>query len=319
MAQEWTKPPEDTELHDVEQPVGSDDDLDDGGYDATDDPASREPAGSLPPSRDPGRGPTSYPVAPAAIPAWVQPLGNGKVPLDRMIKVAPLGAGYLVSEAAAAWRNLQNAASAAGFTLTMTGAYRSYDQQVQLFNERYSTSNTGGSSKVWNGTQYWLKPNMAMAAVPGTSNHGWGCAVDTALGGYGANAKTVDSAFLQWALKNAAANGWSWEVQSEPWHLRLTAASATPQGPQVLSEAPVLQKAPAPTLRLRSTGGQVAALQAFCLRYSWGDCRTADGSFGPKTEAAVKLMQTALGITSDGVYGPQSATALGGFLQRSPG
>ena len=141
-----------------------------------------------------------------------------------MIKVAPLGAGYLVPEAAAAWRNLQNAASAAGFTLTMTGAYRSYDQQVQLFNERYSTSNTGGSSKVWNGTQYWLKPNMAMAAVPGTSNHGWGCAVDTALGGYGANAKTVDSAFLQWALKNAAANGWSWEVQSEPWHLRLTAA-----------------------------------------------------------------------------------------------
>jgi hypothetical protein len=236
-----------------------------------------------------------------------------------MIKVAPLGAGYLVPEAAAAWRNLQNAASAAGFTLTMTGAYRSYDQQVQLFNERYSTSNTGGSSKVWNGTQYWLKPNMAMAAVPGTSNHGWGCAVDTALGGYGANAKTVDSAFLQWALKNAAANGWSWEVQSEPWHLRLTAASATPQGPQVLSEAPVLQKAPAPTLRLRSTGGQVAALQAFCLRYSWGDCRTADGSFGPKTEAAVKLMQTALGITSDGVYGPQSATALGGFLQRSSG
>ena len=57
MAQEWTKPPEDTELQDVEQPVGSDDDLDDGGYDATDDPASREPAGSLPPSRDPAAGP----------------------------------------------------------------------------------------------------------------------------------------------------------------------------------------------------------------------------------------------------------------------
>ena len=122
MPQEWTKPPEDTELLDVEQPVGSDDDLDDGGYDPADDPASREPEGSLPPSRDPGRGPTTYPVAPAAIPAWVQPLGNGKVPLDRMIKVAPLGAGYLVPEAAAAWRNLQNAASAAGFTLTMTGA-----------------------------------------------------------------------------------------------------------------------------------------------------------------------------------------------------
>ena len=146
------------------------------------------------------------------------------------------------------------------------------------------------SCKVWNGTKYWLKPNMAMAAVPGTSNHGWGCAVDTALVGYGSDAKTVDSAFLQWALENAAANGWSWEVQSEPWHLRLAAASASPQAPQVLSEAPVLQKAPAPTLRLKSSGGQVAALQAFCLRYSWGDCRTADGNLGPKTEAAVKLV-----------------------------
>ena len=93
MAQEWTKPPEDTELQDVEQPVGSDDDLDDGGYDATDDPASREPAGSLPPSRDPGRGPTSYPVAPAAIPAWVKEHGNGEVPLDQMIKVAPISTG----------------------------------------------------------------------------------------------------------------------------------------------------------------------------------------------------------------------------------
>jgi len=326
MALEWTPPPEGTELADGERPVGSDDDLDEGGYDATDDPASRPPLKELPPSRDPGRGPASYPVAPAAIPAWVQPFGNGKVPLDRMIKVAPLGTGYLVPEAAAAWRNLQNAASAAGFTLTMTGAYRSYDQQVQLFNERYSTTNTGGSSKVWNGTQYWLKPNVAMAATPGTSNHGWGCAVDAALGGYGDKAKVVDGAFLQWALKNAAANGWSWETQSEPWHLRLVAATGSPAHAQAAATSgaggggvPVLQNAPTPTLRLNSSGGQVAALQAFCLRFSWGDCGKADGSFGQRTEAAVKAMQSVLGITSDGVYGPQTASALGTFLSQHTG
>ena len=57
MAQEWTKPPEDTELHDVEQPVGSDDDLDDGGYDATDDPASREPGAACRPRAIPAAGP----------------------------------------------------------------------------------------------------------------------------------------------------------------------------------------------------------------------------------------------------------------------
>ena len=52
-----------------------------------------------------------YPVVKAAIPAWVKKYGNGTIPQDKMIKVAPIGSGYLVPEAAAAWRNLQNAAA----------------------------------------------------------------------------------------------------------------------------------------------------------------------------------------------------------------
>ena len=165
MADDWVDPSDDAEGVDGEQPVGTDEDLDESGYDSGDDPGTRAPEFPAEPPRSPDRGP--LPISPAAIPAWVKPLGNGKVPMDRMIKVAPLGVGYLIPEAAAAWRNLQNAAQQAGFALTMTGAYRSYDQQVSLFQQRYSTSNTGGSSKVWNGTRYWLKPKMAMAAVPG--------------------------------------------------------------------------------------------------------------------------------------------------------
>jgi peptidoglycan hydrolase-like protein with peptidoglycan-binding domain len=60
----------------------------------------------------------------------------------------------------------------------------------------------------------------------------------------------------------------------------------------------------------------VAALQGFCLKFGWGDCGKADGSFGPRTETAVKAMQTALAQVSDGVYGPRSAAALGAFLQQ---
>jgi peptidoglycan hydrolase-like protein with peptidoglycan-binding domain len=315
MADEWVDPPDDVEATDGEQPVGTDEDLDDSGYDSDDDPGTRAPEFPAEPPRSPDRGP--LPISPAAIPGWVKSLGNGKVPMERMMKVAPLSVGYLIPEAAAAWRNFQNAALQAGFTLTMTGAYRSYDQQVSLFQQRYSTSNTGGSSKNWNGTQYWLKSGMAMAAVPGKSNHGWGCAVDAALDGYGSKARTVDQSFVQWARQAALANGWSWEVQSEPWHFRLVTAAAVPQA-TAGGPPPTLQSAPNPTLKLDSSGGQVAALQFFCLKFKWGDPGSADGNFGPRTEAAVKAMQAALGVSADGLYGPKSAAALDAFLKSAP-
>ena len=56
-------------------------------------------------------------------------------------------------------------------------------------------------------------------------------------------------------------------------------------------------------LKLGSRGGQVAALQNLCLLFKWGDCGKADGMFGPRTEAAVKVMQAAIGVAPDGEYG----------------
>ena len=297
-------------------PVGSDEELDESGYDAADDPASAPPDGSLPPTTTPTRDKIVWPVAKAAIPSWVDQHGNGRIPAEQMVKVAPLGgtAGHLTPEAAAAWRNLQNAASAAGFTLTMTGAYRSLAQQEQLFQERFVATITGGTAKEWNGKTFWLKPNMAMASVPGRSNHGWGCAVDMALGGYGSSAKNVNSsaAFLAWVKENAGPHGWSWEVQSEPWHVRLVSfAEATKF---VGNKGVTPHQAPLPTLKEGSNGGQVAALQTLCTLHKWGDVGRPDGQFGPRTKEGVKAMQTALSQTVDGMYGPKSAKALGDFL-----
>jgi peptidoglycan hydrolase-like protein with peptidoglycan-binding domain len=313
MSDTWVEFEEPEEFEHDEEPMGSDEDMDPEGYDPDDDPASQPPTTpSVPPTETGSKGPggVALPVANAAIPAWVKEHGNGQVPVELMTKVAPIWEGYLVPEAAAAWRNLQNAASAAGFALTMTGAFRTYDRQVALFKERYVTSNTGRKSKTWNGTQYWLKPGMAMAAVPGTSNHGWGCAVDAALGGYGGAAQPVGEPFLSWALEQAHGLGWSWEVQSEPWHLRLVAFQSIPQGRRSAA-GPV---APRPTLARESKGGQVAALQNLCLLFKWGDVGKADGEFGERTEAAVKAMQTALEAKPDGRYGPKSAERLGAFL-----
>jgi hypothetical protein len=290
------------------------------GYDPADDPSTQVPDGR---PGSPLRGLPALPKRKAAIPAWVLAHGNGKVPEDAMVRVAPVAGGFLVPEAAARWRSLQLAAQEHGFSLTMTGAYRSYDQQVQLFTQRYGTEPTDHGSKVWDGTTYWLKPGMAMAAVPGNSNHGWGAAVDCALGGYGRNALPVtsDGRFVTWFIANAPDHGWSWETQSEPWHIRVVSLADTTStlvggaGRDAASTDPAANvpphlSVPAPTLQRNSRGGQVAVLQSWCQRRAWGDVGRADGVFGPRTESAVKVIQLELGVTDDGVYGPKTAAAL---------
>src|SRR3989339_585187 len=62
------------------------------------------------------------------------------------------------------------------------------------------------------------------------------------------------------------------------------------------------------TLRQGSTGPQVVALQQ-----ALGGL-TADGNFGPLTNAAVVAYQTANGLTPDGVVGPATGAALAGVV-----
>jgi LAS superfamily LD-carboxypeptidase LdcB len=62
---------------------------------------------------------------------------------------------------------------------------------------------------------------MAMLAVPGTSKHNLGIAIDIA----NANGKR-----LEWLKANAVSFGFSWEVvPSEPWHLRYVCGDNKPQ------------------------------------------------------------------------------------------
>jgi len=59
------------------------------------------------------------------------------------------------------------------------------------------------------------------------------------------------------------------------------------------------------TLRMGSKGAEVQ-----CLQRKVG--ATADGSFGPLTQASVKLFQTGKGLVADGIVGPLSRAALNG-------
>lgn len=83
-------------------------------------------------------------------------------------------------------------------------------------------------------------------------------------------------------------------------------------GPQTRQAmANLLAKPSAPTRNLYQgcTGNDVAELQKK-LKAAGFDCGPVDGIFGPQTNAAVKALQKACGITIDGVVGPQTRAAL---------
>lgn len=285
------------------------------------------------PHEPPTRGGQSFPISPRILPTWLtKGFTNGRIPEDRMERVADCGRhGFMIPEAAAAWRSFTAAAAQAGFQVTMTGAYRPYEDQVTGFLQRYTTVDNGTKPKVWNGTNYYLTKGLADLSTPGNSNHGWGAAVDMALGPNPKAAKEVtkNPAFMTWAVANARTHGWSWE-NWEPWHLRLVAiVGGAPASNMSTMTKPVADKTPAPPaaagavpepeLKEGMEGEAVAALQQILVANGWAGFTKADGKFGPKTTAAVMAMQGALGCRADGAYGPRTATALKNHLARGGG
>lgn len=116
---------------------------------------------------------------------------NGKLPASTLTKLST--PGYLLTPHAAGFERLLKATGTTG-TEAPAEAYRSYAEQERVFRENYTTNKSGaadgvtvanGGIKYWDGKTWYRKPGKAVAAVPGTSNHGWGNTVDFQnLGGY---------------------------------------------------------------------------------------------------------------------------------------
>ena len=88
--------------------------------------------------------------------------------------------GYrLRADAAASWERVL---AIWGAAFQVNSAWRSYDTQVQLFEARYTPKASGGGEfcdvRTWNGTRYVRTSDLGAAAIPGTSNHGAGVALD---------------------------------------------------------------------------------------------------------------------------------------------
>ena len=119
--------------------------------------------------------------------------GNGKVPSSALSTVAGTGA-QLWAPAARSFEALRSAAAADGVTIGVTDSYRSYDAQVDVA-ARKGLYNQGG-----------------LAAVPGTSDHGWGTALDLKL----------DQPGLAWMKAHGTEYGFTADVPGESWHWHYT-------------------------------------------------------------------------------------------------
>lgn len=167
------------------------------------------------------------PVVPIVMPSDLRGVDNGKVPSDLLRNILP--SGKLHHYAAEAWQRLQQSAAHEGLTLTQIGDYRPLSQQEHLFLLRMrkypDAKRNVQTTRTWNG-ETWYLHNGAPVATPGTSNHGWGLAIDVALRVDGraipitAKPEGAWRSGLQFLRKIAPGLGWSWELQSEPWHIR---------------------------------------------------------------------------------------------------
>ncbi|MBX6372526.1 MAG: D-alanyl-D-alanine carboxypeptidase family protein [Acidothermus sp.] len=119
---------------------------------------------------------------------------NGLIPLSALCPI--IGGGYLRPDAAVAFNRMTQAyRQAFGSYLCVNSSYRPYADQVRLF-----------------------RTEPSLAAVPGTSNHGWAQAVDLGCG-----VQNYGSPQFRWMVAHAGAYGWvhpAWANQSpfEPWH-----------------------------------------------------------------------------------------------------
>lgn len=123
------------------------------------------------------------------IPVELAAYGNGKIPESALEEVGDTG-HRLWAPAAESLEQLRADAARDGVTIGITDSYRSYESQVDVA-ARKGLYSQGG-----------------LAAVPGTSDHGWGMAVDLDL----------DDAAQSWMRTNAGRYGFVEDTPREPWH-----------------------------------------------------------------------------------------------------
>jgi hypothetical protein len=118
---------------------------------------------------------------------------NGRLSDAELMSIGE-GNHRLAPAAAHAYKQMFDAARQEGISWSITDSYRPYAQQVAVAKQKGLYSQGG------------------LAAYPGTSNHGWGLALDLGGGAHQANSREN-----QWLQQNAGRFGFH-GIGGEPWH-----------------------------------------------------------------------------------------------------
>ncbi len=194
------------------------------------------------------------------------PLQNGQLPDSEL---APIPGGRLDKEAAANWLAVRRqGGQELGIWISPLGPVSSYRPLAtqQVF---------------WN---LFQAGRGNLAAVPGTSNHGWGKAVDLAAP---ASMRLVIDRF-------GAPYGWRWgEAPSERWHVTYYGGGR--------ADAKELDDRDHRSFDLGDTGDDIRGVQVWLSRHGFN--LDADGTYGEHTSDAVTRLYRAWGHEPHGRFG----------------
>ena len=131
----------------------------------------------------------TYKLNSKGVPVDLAAYGNGKVPPNALGQVGNTG-HRLWAPAAEQLNSMIADAKRDGVKIGITDSYRPYDEQVDLARRKGLYSQGG------------------LAAKPGTSDHGWGMAVDLDL----------NSKAQAWMRQHGKEYGFEEDTPREPWH-----------------------------------------------------------------------------------------------------
>jgi peptidoglycan hydrolase-like protein with peptidoglycan-binding domain len=196
---------------------------------------------------------------------------NGKLAPSEL---APIPGGELAKPAAACWNKPGGPASAGCVPSGPRSSYRTYDEQVEFWN-------------------LYISGRGNLAARPGTSNHGWGLAVDLAA-----------EWMRAWIDDHGGRFGWrKTEAWSEWWHVNYDGSVSCKEIPPFIA------------LRKGDRGKRVRWYNrrlAFIHRpggpvYLKRPTGRPGGKFKDDVEVAVRRLQRDHGLKVDGVIGEKTA------------